>query len=170
MNLKILAIGSGLTIASLLSSCAEKDNTHSVVEQQPTTESTTSSEKSESNDIEYIYCDNYGVVHNIWELSYDANAEPPYHFEYRHSTDIVRACDVDKETGNNIINTFYELEVKDYTAIPANEYNIPPSSVTYKTTNSETERKCYPPSEAYDTILKMLIEIDNSIESTSTTE
>jgi hypothetical protein len=170
MNLKILAVGSGLTIASLLSSCAGKDNTLSVVEPQPTTEITTVSEESESDDIEYIYCDNYGVVHNIWELSYDANAEPPYHFEYRHSNDVVRACDVDKETGDNIINTFYELEVKDYTAIPEDEYNIPPSSVTYKTTNSEIERKCYPPAEAYDKLLKMMLEINDSIEDTITTE
>ena len=173
---KILAVGLGMSVTSLLCGCANEDITHSITTPTDTIETTenttvsteTTEQKINIDDIEYIYCDNDGVVHNIWELSYHAERKPSYIFEYRQSSTTVTTYEVDKATGDEIFNLFLNLNVKDYTTPPqTGDIRLKPSTVTYKLNNTDTEQACYPPAEIYSAILDRLLDISNQ-ETTTT--
>ena len=188
MKKPIYAILLLITCAVSFSSCAESrtetaQDTHKIIVYNETAPATSSdvfetknvteitteitagtvADLSES-EIAFVYVDNWGVVHNIWELSYRPECEPPYFYEYRQSgtphQSVVKSCPVSKEDGDKLFELFKELDIinePDETICV--DIRIPPSSVSFGYIGDDTVYHRYTTAEKYLAIMDELFKI-----------
>ena len=132
---------------------------------ESTTETTTKTNTAPSeSEISFVYVDNWGVVHNVWELSYRPESDPPYLYEYRQSgtphQSVVESCSVSKEDGDKIFALFKELDIiNEPDETTRKDIHITPSSVSFGYVGDDTVYHRYTTVEKYSAIMDELFKI-----------
>ncbi len=110
--------------------------------------------------LRFVSVENYGIVANIWELSYVGEAEPCYHFEYRHSSTVLFSSDVTKERGDKVFDMFMKAD-KDY---PIDEEIGTNTETHYGYIGSDERLWCSLSPEDFHTILTEMLSIKEDTE------
>lgn len=139
-----------------------------VVETEQTDETPTA-----DAEIAFIYADNWGVVHNVWELSYnpDDDGDTPYLYEYRQSStpheNVIESAPINREEGDKVFALFKERDIisaKDSAKEIEEKYRITPSSISFGYVGDDTVYHRYPPVEDFSAIMDSLQEISKALQ------
>lgn len=189
-KMKILAVGLGISVVSMLCACGQTtEETSSETSEairasreqidlsdfaeaatEAVTEAPTVSSEAE---LAFVYADNWGVVHNVWELSYDPETDS-YLYEYRQSgtphQNVLESCAVSKEEGDALFALFKEKDIANAPDSVERDLGIEPSSISFGYVGDNTVYHRYPQYEDFNAIMDGILAFGENAEPPTTEE
>lgn len=179
-KMKILATGLGISVVSMLCACGQtpektssetSEAIHASREQidfsdftEATTEAATVNSEAE---LAFVYADNWGFFHNVWELSYDPETDS-YLYEYRQSgtphQDVLESCTVSKEEGDALFALFREKDIANASDSVERDLGIEPSSISFGYVGDDAVYHRYPQYEDFNAIMDGILAFGENAE------